>query len=63
MTTNGQEVNEQKAVGDTASRVAERAQLQRKRSIAIAVCLALLVLLFYIATIVKIGGIAEKAGA
>ena len=55
--------NEEKASVDVEARAVERAALQRKRSIAIAVCLVLLAVLFYIATIVKIGGIAEKAGA
>ena len=42
----------------------ERIALQRKRSIAIAVSLALLAVLFYVATLVKMGGgIAEKAGS
>ena len=43
---------------------AERAARQRKRSIAIAVSLALLCVLFYVATIFKMsGGIVEKAGS
>ncbi len=43
---------------------AERLARQRKRSIAIAVSLVVLVVLFYIATIVKMGGMmAEKAGS
>lgn len=52
---------------DTApdsEREAERAALQRKRSIAIGVSLAILAVLFYVATLVKLGGgIAEKAGS
>lgn len=39
----------------------ERLVLQRKRSIAIAVSLALLVALFYVATLVKMGGVGETA--
>ena len=41
----------------------ERLALQRKRSIAIAVSLGLLVALFYVATLVKMGGMSEKTGA
>lgn len=45
-------------------REAERLALQRKRSIAIGVSLAILAVLFYVATLVKLGGgIAEKAGS
>ena len=48
----------------TEAQTVERAARQRKRSIAIAVSLALLCVLFYVATIVKMGGgIAEKAGS
>ena len=51
--------DEQKTDRDT-----ERSMLQRKRSIAIAISLGLLVVLFYIATLVKFGsGLAEKAGS
>jgi hypothetical protein len=47
-----------------AARDAERTALQRKRSIAIAVSLGLLAVLFYIATVVKMsGGLVEKAGS
>ena len=46
-----------------STRETERAALQRKRSIAIAISLGLLALLFYVATLVKMGGIAEKAGS
>ena len=46
-----------------SARETERAALQRKRSIAIAISLGLLALLFYVATLVKMGGIAEKAGS
>jgi hypothetical protein len=46
------------------ARDAERVALQRKRSIAIAVSLGLLAVLFYIATLVKMGGgIVEKVGS
>jgi len=54
--------------GQDASAV-ERLALQRKRSIAIAVSLGVLVALFYVATLVKMGGDAAttrtpaKAGA
>ena len=42
----------------------ERLRRQRARSIAIAVSLVLLVVLFYIATLIKMGGsVAEKAGS
>ena len=41
----------------------ERLVLQRKRSIAIAVSLALLVALFYVATLVKMGGAGETTRA
>lgn len=41
----------------------ERLALQRKRSIAIAISLGLLVVLFYVATLVKMGGIGENARA
>lgn len=41
-----------------------RLAAQRKRSIAIAISLALLVVLFYIATIIKMSGnMADKAGS
>ena len=52
------------ANSDNDAREVERIALQRKRSIAIAVCLGLLVVLFYVATLVKMGGdMAEKAGS
>ncbi len=41
---------------------AERLRRQRGRSIAIALSLLGLVALFYIATLVKMGGLMEKAG-
>jgi len=56
--------HEKRSVGERDPREEERRARQRKRSIAIAVTLALLALLFYIATLVKMGGdIAEKAGS
>ena len=47
---------EHNAAGGNSSRETERLALQRKRSIAIAVSLGLLVVLFYVATLVKMGG-------
>ena len=52
--TNGHGATEHGA--ENADRETERLALQRKRSIAIAVSLALLVVLFYVATLVKMGG-------
>lgn len=44
--------------GDT-----QRLALQRRRSIALAVSLCALAVLFYIVTLVKMGGVLEKAGS
>lgn len=44
-------------VGDDAATEQHRLTRQRKRSIAIAVCLLLLAALFYVATLVKMGSI------
>lgn len=63
-TDKNDEAGGQTDVAKQAARNAERVALQRKRSIAIAVSLALLAALFYIATLVKMGGdIVEKAGS
>ena len=52
---------EHNAAGGNSSREIERLALQRKRSIAIAVSLGLLVVLFYVATLVKMGGNGNEA--
>jgi hypothetical protein len=44
------------AAGQAAGHVQEREKRQRQRSIAIALCLIGLVLLFYAATIIRLGG-------
>ena len=54
--------NHNAAAGNESSNN-ERLVLQRKRSIAIAVSLALLVALFYVATLVKMGSVGETARA
>ena len=55
--------NDQPA-GQSVMLEAERVRRQRSRSLAIAVSLFLLVVLFYVATLVKMSGdVAEKAGA
>lgn len=55
---------QQESASGVGERETKRLALQRKRSIAIAVSLALLAALFYVATLVKMGGgIAEKAGS
>jgi lipopolysaccharide/colanic/teichoic acid biosynthesis glycosyltransferase len=49
---------------EQGARDAKRQALMRKRSIAIAVSLGLLVVLFYIVTLVKFGGaLVEKTGS
>ena len=59
------DASEHNTVGGNANeaRQAERLALQRKRSIAIAVSLGLLVVLFYVATLVKMGGSGEAVRA
>lgn len=55
------EAGDHNATPATQNDDSERLALQRKRSIAIAVSLGLLVALFYVATLVKMGGLGENA--
>lgn len=62
--TENEEMKKAQTAAEQGTSDAERTARQRKRSIAIAVSLALLAVLFYVATLVKMtGGIAEKAGS